>query len=797
MENKGLLVTGFVGRRRVRWHLLLIPLFSFAFTLSVAYYFVFQMIEQLRLRSAAKPDFSHLATIAHMSHPLQPGASAGFFANLSGSHWHLSERPFLLIVSPQTTRAKLLPIPSASEISYAAWPEHENPFAIALSAIPNFEGGTIFVDGSMRTFVTDGLQKAAAQVQVLSAPVEVRRLRERKSKEELEILKARQQVTVLAIRAVRKHMHIGIRESEARQLILGALTAAGLKDADAITLFGENAALPHGSGTDRILGEHDFVLIDCGGSLRGYHSDVTRAFALPSSKIPHKHQALWHIVHSAQACAISTARNGTVTEAVDDAARKIIAKEGYAEYFTHRLGHGIGLEVHESPYLRGGSDDVILTGHTFSDEPGIYIEGKVGVRLEDCFYVDEDGSPKFLTAGIASEILRSTYSTRHDSESASQATIVLFLLVFAVQKIGCRHLRKLRRPLRPPTFRSLGLIDPLLEALEQLKFTTPTDIQVEALPHALQGRDIIGVASTGSGKTAAFALPILQKLWEEPKGLFACVLAPTPMGVRCATITGGMDRMAQAVTLAKRPHVIVATPGRLNDHLENTKGFSLRSLKFLVMDEADRLLDMDFGPIIDKILKVIPKERTTYLFSATMTTKVAKLQRASLSNPVRVEVSSKYSTVSTLLQYYLFMPLVQKDVHLIYLTNALAQTHLSLRELSTMRSVYLMLRTLGFPAIHCMVNSVRRPFRPLGKFKSGGKKMELWPTDKEEIALLRERVDEASRVAVAEMKEQSGVKGMHGRKRRREEGGKDDQDRDDDVVEAGMPTKRKKGKGRH
>lgn len=154
-------------------------------------------------------------------------------------------------------------------------------------------------------------------------------------------------------------------------------------------------------------------------------------------------------------------------------------------------------------------------------------------------------------------------------------------------------------PLPTPTFESLGLIDPLLEACKQLNFKTPTDIQVAALPPALEGRDIIGVASTGSGKTAAFALPILQKLWEEPKGLFACVLAPTrelayqisqhfeglgaAMGVRCATIVGGMDdRMTQAVTLAKKPHIIVATPGRLNDHLENTKGFNLRSLKFLV-----------------------------------------------------------------------------------------------------------------------------------------------------------------------------------------------------------------------
>lgn len=139
------------------------------------------------------------------------------------------------------------------------------------------------------------------------------------------------------------------------------------------------------------------------------------------------------------------------------------------------------------------------------------------------------------------------------------------------------------------------------------------------------------------------------------------------IGVRVAVVVGGMDTMSQALALAKKPHIVVATPGRLQDHLENTKGFSLRTLKYLVrstcigrnahshstnlrapthqvMDEADRLLDLDFGPVIDKILKVIPREqRHTYLFSATMTTKVAKLQRASLRDPVKLEVSSKYA----------------------------------------------------------------------------------------------------------------------------------------------------------
>ncbi len=113
------------------------------------------------------------------------------------------------------------------------------------------------------------------------------------------------------------------------------------------------------------------------------------------------------------------------------------------------------------------------------------------------------------------------------------------------------------------------------------------------------------------------------------------------IGVRSAIIVGGMDMMSQSIALSKNPHIIVCTPGRLVDHLENTKGFNMKNLKYLVMDEADRLLEMDFGAEIEKVLKVIPRERNTFLFSATMTTKVEKLQRASLVNPVKVEVAEK------------------------------------------------------------------------------------------------------------------------------------------------------------
>lgn len=225
----------------------------------------------------------------------------------------------------------------------------------------------------------------------------------------------------------------------------------------------------------------------------------------------------------------------------------------------------------------------------------------------------------------------------------------------------------------PKSFQDLGIIDSLCDACKALGYTKPTPIQHEAIPLALRGRDLIGLAETGSGKTAAFALPILQGLMDKPQPLFGLVMAPTRelayqisqafealgslISVRTAVIVGGFDMVPQAIALGKKPHIIVATPGRLLDHLENTKGFSLRSLKYLVMDEADRLLDLDFGAIIDKILKVLPRERKTYLFSATMTSKVESLQRASLSNPLRVSISTnKYQTVSTLLQSYVFFP---------------------------------------------------------------------------------------------------------------------------------------------
>ncbi|KAF2725103.1 DEAD-domain-containing protein [Polychaeton citri CBS 116435] len=291
------------------------------------------------------------------------------------------------------------------------------------------------------------------------------------------------------------------------------------------------------------------------------------------------------------------------------------------------------------------------------------------------------------------------------------------------------------------SFADLGVTDSLREACESLGFKAPTAIQTESIPIALSGRDIIGLAETGSGKTAAFALPILQALLDKPQPMFGLVLAPTRelayqisqqfealgslINVKCAVLVGGMDMVPQSIALGKKPHIIVATPGRLLDHLENTKGFSMRTLKYLVMDEADRLLDLDFGPILDKILKVLPRERRTMLFSATMNTKLDNLTRAALQQPVRVSIStSSYQTVKNLVQQYLFIPHKNKDVYLIHLLHEFAGQSCILftRTVHETQRLAFLLRALGRSAIplHGQLNQSAR-LGALNKFRSGSR----------------------------------------------------------------------------
>ena len=215
-------------------------------------------------------------------------------------------------------------------------------------------------------------------------------------------------------------------------------------------------------------------------------------------------------------------------------------------------------------------------------------------------------------------------------------------------------------------FHALGLSEALLRDLADAGFTSPTPIQEQAVPPALAGRDVIGCAQTGTGKTAAFVIPIVERLAALPKGQpQALILAPTrelalqtlttieKLGrsrrISATVIVGGADMQAQVRGLRQRPDILVATPGRLLDHMWNGT-IVLSSMKMLVLDEADRMLDMGFAPQINQILDALPEERQTLLFSATLPADLARLVQASVNNPVRVMVAPSATTADGVTQ---------------------------------------------------------------------------------------------------------------------------------------------------
>ena len=214
-----------------------------------------------------------------------------------------------------------------------------------------------------------------------------------------------------------------------------------------------------------------------------------------------------------------------------------------------------------------------------------------------------------------------------------------------------------------PSFNNLGLDTPILKVLDKLKFITPTPIQTKAIPDGLKGEDIIGVAQTGTGKTLAFGLPMIQRLIRH--GGRGLILLPTrelaiqvdealkqiakSFGLRTAIIIGGAVMRFQKLDLRKNPHVIIGTPGRIINHIEE-KTINLSDVSMLVLDEADRMLDMGFAPQIKKILHVVPKDRQTMLFSATMPSEIIQIASQHMRTPVHVEVARHGSTAEGVIQ---------------------------------------------------------------------------------------------------------------------------------------------------
>ena len=215
-------------------------------------------------------------------------------------------------------------------------------------------------------------------------------------------------------------------------------------------------------------------------------------------------------------------------------------------------------------------------------------------------------------------------------------------------------------------FYALGVSEPLVQDLAKAGLSIPTPIQAQAIPPALAGRDVIGCAQTGTGKTAAFVIPIMERLARLPKGQpQALILAPTRelalqilttidslgcrLGISATVIVGGADMQAQVRGLRQRPDILVATPGRLLDHMWNGT-VNLLPMKILVLDEADRMLDMGFAPQINQILTALPEERQTLLFSATLPSDLTQLAQASVNDPVRVMVTPSATTADGVTQ---------------------------------------------------------------------------------------------------------------------------------------------------
>ena len=234
------------------------------------------------------------------------------------------------------------------------------------------------------------------------------------------------------------------------------------------------------------------------------------------------------------------------------------------------------------------------------------------------------------------------------------------------------------------TFENLKLIEPILKALQEEGYSTPTPIQEKSIPILLQGKDLLGCAQTGTGKTAAFSIPILQKLYktDNRKGIKALILTPTRelaiqigesfeaygkyTGLRHTVIFGGVGQKPQTDELKRGVQILIATPGRLQD-LVNQGFINLKTLDFFVLDEADRMLDMGFIHDIRRILKLLPAKRQTLFFSATMPSEIEALANSMLTDPEKVEVTPVSSTVDTISQSIYFVEKNEKKDLLIHL----------------------------------------------------------------------------------------------------------------------------------
>lgn len=340
-----------------------------------------------------------------------PGTSLYYF---TGIRWWPSERLLALLI-PRTGDPLLicagfeegrlreqLRFPAEVRI----WQEDESPTKLAAEALSDrgIRSGRVGVDETTYFTFFDHMRAAAPSLEFTSGDPVTVGCRSVKSAHELELMRLSCEATCDVFRAVFASLREGMTQSEVGRLVEAGYSKIGLRG-DALVLFGPSAALPHGSIKPQSLKEGDVVLIDGGCKLEGYDSDITRTgvFGKPTEKM----RKVYGLVRGAQNAALDAARAGKLSGTVDDAARAVITSGGFGpdyKFFTHRVGHGIGLDGHEHPYLVRGSKTVLAAGMTFSNEPGIYIPGEFGIRCEDDMVITADGPAQILSPSFQNSL---------------------------------------------------------------------------------------------------------------------------------------------------------------------------------------------------------------------------------------------------------------------------------------------------------------------------------------------------------------------------------------------------------
>ncbi len=346
---------------------------------------------------------------------LTGGTSLEYFGAI---RWGLSERLFTMVVPAKAdpffvspafeedrAREQIALGPGGKDPRVLIWQEDQSPYARVAAGMKErgISTGNIGVEETVKFVFAEGIGKALPGMKVVSATPVTAGCRMIKSPHEIALMRLASSVTLQAYEAAWKTLREGMTQNDFAGLVSAAHDRLGFPGSAGVQT-GEYSALPHGSATPQAIREGTILLIDGGCQVEGYHSDISRTFVL--GKPLDKMKKVFDIVHNAQTAALKAARPGVACEAVDAAARKVVADAGYGanyDHFAHRVGHGMGMDGHEWPYLVRGNGLKMSAEMVFSDEPGVYIRGEFGVRLEDDLHITENGAELFTPQSLSLE----------------------------------------------------------------------------------------------------------------------------------------------------------------------------------------------------------------------------------------------------------------------------------------------------------------------------------------------------------------------------------------------------------